>query len=901
MCRFATLLTTLTILIAAASGREGAGQQNPKNAWYEGFEGPQVSWQILGGDAQYDLLAHQRVSGEGHNGTTGELLQIKGKGGTELFVGHDVGRPRIIDDLLLTLWVKADRPGIRMGAQIVLPRTADPRTGRPVSVAVHGSSYSMVGRWQQLRVDDLPRLLMRQTWVLHAQLGPNVDVREAYVERVLLNVYGGPGATQVAIDDLDVAGHVPLGQNLAPAAQPLQADPPPTAPIAASRENAAKSPRLSGSVLLADDRPLFPRIVQFQGEPLSFLRQLGFNAVWIAQPATTEFLEEAGRLGLWVVCPPPAGSEANPPEIGPAYARVLAWDLGCNVGGERLEAITRLARQLKVADRAGGGRPLVCRPTSELRGYSRAVDILILGRSPLGTTLELSDYGVWVRQQPRLTVAGAPLWTTVQTQPAESLRRQWAALAPEGPVPATFSSEQIRLVAYTAITAGSRGLLFESFSPLNAADPDTRCRALALELLNLELDLVEPWAAAGGVVATVPASEPGISATLLQTEHGRLLVPLWSAPRSQCVSGQSAANNVTFIVPGVPETNKAYLMLPGELRPFHPPRKAGGVRLTLDEFDLTALVLLTQNPNVVAAMSRRAAQVGPRAAEIEHELAAMKFQSVVPLAARLTRANPKVPQAGEWVAQAQKFLQQSRGFLASKNAPAAYIEAQRAMRPLRLLERAHWEAAATQLRSPVVSPLAVAYPTLAGHWAFSDRMAGAQAQPNLLSGGDFEDLRLLFENGWQHLQHPMQGIATTAELTPDQPRGGRFALRLSAKALEKNDLPIVESPPLWITTPPIPVQAGEIVRISGWVRIPAPIVGSVDGLMIVDSLGGEPLAERIVRTNGWEQFTLYRAAPAAGNFTVTFALAGLGDALLDEVTIQPLAWPSRQTVLPSFP
>ena len=41
------------------------------------------------------------------------------------------------------------------------------------------------------------------------QLGPQVDDREAYLDAVLLNVYGGPGATNVWIDDLEVAGHVP--------------------------------------------------------------------------------------------------------------------------------------------------------------------------------------------------------------------------------------------------------------------------------------------------------------------------------------------------------------------------------------------------------------------------------------------------------------------------------------------------------------------------------------------------------------------------------------------------------------------------------------------------------------------------------------------------------------------
>ena len=61
-----------------------------------------------------------------------------------------------------------------------------------------------------------------------------------------------------------------------------------------------------------------------------------------------------------------------------------------------------------------------------------------------------------------------------------------------------------------------------------------------------------------------------------------------------------------------------------------------------------------------------------------------------------------------------------------------------------------------------------------------------------------------------------------------------------------------------------------------------------DGLMVVDSLSGESLADRIGRTPDWRQFALYRAAPRSGALYVTFALSGLGEAWLDDVEIQVL-------------
>ena len=56
--------------------------------------------------------------------------------------------------------------------------------------------------------------------------------------------------------------------------------------------------------------------------------------------------------------------------------------------------------------------------------------------------------------------------------------------------------------------------------------------------------------------------------------------------------------------------------------------------------------------------------------------------------------------------------------------------------------------------------------------------------------------------------------------------------------------------------------------------------------MIIESLGGEPLAERIGETSGWRQFALYRAATSSGNMTVTFALTGLGEVCIDDVSVR---------------
>ena len=74
--------------------------------------------------------------------------------------------------------------------------------------------YIATNRWQQLQITDLPRMLAGQVRILRSQLAMNVDGREAYISRVLLNLYGGPGVTNVWTDDLEVFGHVPSVMNV---------------------------------------------------------------------------------------------------------------------------------------------------------------------------------------------------------------------------------------------------------------------------------------------------------------------------------------------------------------------------------------------------------------------------------------------------------------------------------------------------------------------------------------------------------------------------------------------------------------------------------------------------------------------------------------------------------------
>ncbi len=891
MCRLLAGMLGLAAMLAI----EATAATRPENSFTEDFEGPEPTWRILGGDAPHRLELHLRTPENAHAGQRCEYVRLAAGNGSTVYFGRDLGQARAIDELRASLWIKADRPGVQILFRAVLPRTKDPRSGAPLTVLVGGSNYTQVGAWQQLAVEGVPQQLARQARALRLEFGPQVDAGEAYVDRVLVNLYGGSGTTNVWLDDLQVSGIVGKLPEAAPAGSEQPAAPRVARAVGgtAATEPAAARRRIEfvGSVLVVDGRPMFPRVIQHQGEPLRFLQGLGFNAVKLAEPPTPDLLDEAARLKLWLIAPPPRLPEPAAPgtapfgALGAEYDVVLAWDLGRELSGGEVEPSRAWADRIREVDRRMG-RLLICEPQSELRAYSRIADALVVGRLPLGTNLELTDYASWVRQRAQFARPGTPIWTTIQTQPSRALEEQWAALS-GGRTPAVaVPNEQILLLAATMLAAGSRGFAFESHARLDAPDAAARQRAMSLELVNLQLELVDRWAATGSLLAEIPGSNPAVKAAVFRTDHARLLLPLWSGRGAQFVPGQSAGNDVALVVPGVPEEYEAYEITPAGFHSVRHKRGTGGTRLTIDEFGLTSTLLLSQDPAALDYLSRRLAEVGSRAAALQRELAAGRWASAEAADRELARLGQPAREAGHWLALARKSLAECDAQRSAGNWQASYLEACRAMRPLRMLERAHWDAAAVSLGSPLASPFAVSFATLPWHWQLVGAVRATRPGPNRLAGGDFEDLDRMIQAGWRHVQSSRPEVVATADLASDRPHAGRFSLRLLARPSGAVGPDALETAPVWVTSPAVPIEGGRLVRIHGWIQVPAPVQGSVDGVMILDSFGGEPLAERIDGPTPWREFTLYRAAPYAGPLSVTFVLSGLGEARIDDVTIE---------------
>jgi len=874
-----------------------------QNAWREDFEGTTTSWR-WNHAAGLRLDGQQRFGDSSRDGNGCEGLRITATNAGYANISHRVPAAPVIDELIPSVSIRSGSNGAQMMVRVVLPRARDPQTGQPLTVLVRGPTYSRIGQWERLTMGQLSRALAGEVRMLRTRIEGPVDPREAYVDQVVLSVHATRGATDVWIDDLELAGLVTDVPRSTPYRSATARSSPYEPRAAKTPVKSARRVRLQGSMLSINGQPFFPRMIQYQGEPLSWLRQIGFNTARLATPPSGSLLDEAARAGMWLVCPPPnrdqlaaiSGNQAGSVTIPPAYDVVLAWDLGHGLSKRDLESFRLASSNLRQSNRRAS-RPILCEAESQLRAFSRYANILETSRRPIGTTLELADYARWLQHRPRLARPGTPTWTMIQTQYSPALRRQLSVLAPGSTAPG-IEADQIRLMVYAALSSGVRAIGFDSDSRLDAQDSITYARARTLELLNLELSLVEPWAATGNYVTSVSSNDPQASAVVIENNQARLLVPMHSNLGDQYVASPSRGGTLSLVVPGVSQSSQAFRLTPGGLPPLRRRRVTGGTLVPLENFSLTDLVVLTQDARAIRALQQRATAIGVRAAQLQYEIAAERRGKVAAIDQQLARSPVSASLGPKWLQAAADDLAECQRLLANRStaqreAVRIYQLASRAMQPLRQLERAHWKQAASQSRSPASNPSAVTFATLPLYWKLTTQIRAARLGPNRLYGGDFENLSAMQQVGWSHTENPQTAVQADVQLVPTSRNNQRLSVRLRASPLDPRRPPaLVESPPVWITSAPVAIEAGELLRIHGRIRVPNEITGSVDRLMIVDSLGGPSLAARIGRTEGWQEFTLYRAAPQSGQMTVTFALTGLGEAWIDDVTVRKVAIPA---------
>ena len=144
-----------------------------------------------------------------------------------------------------------------------------------------------------------------------------------------------------------------------------------------------------------------------------------------------------------------------------------------------------------------------------------------------------------------------------------------------------------------------------------------------------------------------------------------------------------------------------------------------------------------------------------------------EYEKVAKIHIELEKMNIALPDGNSLLESSRQRCQKSKELWEARNFAEAYHEAERSLRPLRILMRAHWEKAVRGMDSPVSSPYAVSFYTLPKHWHFMNQKTNATVGGNVLRGGDFELPPQRVQDTWKLEKASLDEVVMLAERVTD--------------------------------------------------------------------------------------------------------------------------------------
>jgi hypothetical protein len=881
------------------------------------------SWVRHQGDARVDQRRwrQRRSTGTDTNGKTisWEAVNFQNGPGTQLYISHEIPPAYLIPELKPAVRIKSETAGIKLMVRVVLPHTPSPDGEGPMTTTLTGEAYSTPGLWQTLSIGDgefdTDKLLAEELWYLKRKYGKHVTGQAAFIDRVVLNLYTQPGKHEVLIDKIEIEGAVSaefiankssqLGGSdafyQADSAIDITADSAsrpivdfavtPATKLSSSQPRPEKRPSLiqrDGTVLLADERPFFPIIIEHNGESFDFLKAIGFNTVELTATASKEQLADAEKLDMWIVCPPPASIGVS--DIGFEYDRVLAWSVGRNLKGRDLQTVQQRVREIHESD-LRKNRPIVANVKSSWSRIAAQADILSVGLEPLGTSFLASQYSQWLQQRAHSVATSKPVWADVQTELSQPLLEQIGTIASHLP-PTPVEPQQMKFLVVEAITGGARGLRFRSRGRLDSPDPASRLRTLTVELTNSFIDQIKPWAVGGALVGEIDTGDSDVQVTAINTNRARLLLVQRPTHHEQYWAGDVPIKTVTFNDSSSAFTDRAWQISDTRLKLLPTTRELGGTKIEIPDCPFITAVVLTQDPIVVNQLTESYNRIGKQSIQqMRSELTQQWIAIMQLIDKQIAKMGRRSPSVGGFLNEAVTAYRVASDMISKQSPDLATRYLDRTDERLSFSRRETAIGPLGLFQSKTSTPFVAHASLIPLHWQLTGRLKESGPwNPNGLAAGDFESLEHMKLSGWENHRVDLSTATTKVELTSDQMVLGEKSLKLSVtpSATGSGGSPMLEESPLWIVSPAVKVRPGEMVQIHGWVNVPEVVMGNFDGLKISDSVSGEALAERIPVTRGWEEFTLYRSVGEAGEMRVRFDMTGFGTVYLDEVTIRTI-------------
>ena len=457
-------------------------------------------------DCKARVLAHDNLPTDGVGGGACEQLTFTAASGSEAILVYPIEPVRPLDDLTATLSIMSARGGAAVGLRIRYPFLKDPETRRPVSTIVYGASYTTPGEFASLGIGMMEKAVRLKDVALRSQFGPSADLSDAYVDGVVVNAYAGPGKTSIRLDELRVDGLIPVSVGIVMGNQRSS-----DSEVIAGR----RSPD-GGDSAFTPSPIAFPlgqitKILEHNGEPLGWVRTLGFDAVLLREPPDAAILAEAIRTRMKIYAPAPTNPD---PSIEAMLEPVVGWYVGGKkaLDSREIEDTKLLSEQLR-AFPSRWQRPIIAAPSESWQRYAPMFDAMIHDLPPRVRSLrgheevaELHQRGRWVGDRVQVAVG-------INSMPPDEMVQQVESIASAigSPMPDGYRWHSMWMQAMRSLQSSPTAILFRSTRSLSSGTPADQRRATSLSYINRMVAMLQPW-----VTSSTRTPPPAITGTPYQ-------------------------------------------------------------------------------------------------------------------------------------------------------------------------------------------------------------------------------------------------------------------------------------------------------------------------------------------------------------------------------------------------
>jgi len=847
-------------------------------------------WNLVSSDCKAEVVEHTNRPTGGIGDSGCESVQLKCGHGTEAVVEYRISPCRIIDELTANAFVRSNHKGQRIGLRVRFPYLTDRNLRQSAAVVIYGSDYRDLGQWQRIGIGAISGPLRLKTIALRREHGANANLNDAFVDAVVMNVYAGAGVTQILIDNVSIDGIVDATANASLFSNAQSSSRVPLNPVPPTASNSG----IQSSLPL--DR--ITRILQHQGEPLDWLRTLGFDAVLLSQPANEQILREAMLARVAIFAPPPSSPDIA---LESLLEPLAGYYLGTSLNEATIEVTKATADRLR-AFPTRWQRSIIVAPAESWRAYGAMSDAIVHDLPPTIRGLSADEEIASLADRSARLGRSMPHIIGIQTDAPEQLKAQLQSIAASIGAPRSDDVpwQAMHLQVARALHSSPRAILFRSGQSLTSGLPEDQRRSMALSYINRYLDTIGQVVVGSTSRDSLPCKGATYRCSQLEFRDGQLLIASSFAQQGGLVLAGDGDSLQIKLKPA--DANKiAWRLTHFAAERMSVQNDAKGSYLEIISPDTVETIILSSDP----AMGGRIAGV---VKAVARQVTLDRWQ--------LTRESLDQLTTDWQAATGSKAISANRASIDLLNAAETTLAGAEPIfrsgdpsSAIRLARRAdawqmksRWNLYAALSPGGKLSPLTSTPPLLSTGgvaiqlmwWPLmNDQGWGA----NRIVFGSLDDPTMVGPDGWTVGRRSEEIVLMETRVEGGRQHEGAGCLVANVASQTNVALPGgYAGTTMQIRSPSVRFAVGVPIRIDAMIRTLG-FGGADQGVLVYDSVGGAELGVLVRNVPTWQPIRLYRQTLAETDVQVMFETIGAGEVMIDDVQVR--AWePSKSETLP---